>query len=116
MHTKPIEALLSTKLIWIKALDSAATHRRNLATTRMEAVIRIAIASFAVTLIAILTSAPAHADQYCLQGPDAGYPGDCSFSTYEQCMATASGTYNSCGTNPRYVATRTPSYPRYLRY
>ena len=39
-------------------------------------------------------------DRYCLQEPDFGYPGNCQFSTYDQCMATASGRAASCGINP----------------
>ena len=48
-------------------------------------------------------SAPAAAGDYayCLQGRDMGYPGDCSYSTYAQCMASASGRYATCGVNPR---------------
>jgi hypothetical protein len=39
-------------------------------------------------------------DSYCLQGRQHGYPGDCSYSSYRQCMATASGTGEGCGINP----------------
>jgi uncharacterized protein DUF3551 len=39
-------------------------------------------------------------DTYCLQGRKSGYPGNCQFSNYRQCMATASGTGESCGVNP----------------
>ncbi len=42
-------------------------------------------------------------DTYCLQGRSYGYPGNCQFSTYEQCMATASGTDSSCGINPMHA-------------
>jgi hypothetical protein len=42
-------------------------------------------------------------DRYCLQGRRWGYPGNCLFSTYEQCMATASGTPDYCGVNPQYL-------------
>ncbi|MDD1521674.1 MULTISPECIES: DUF3551 domain-containing protein [Bradyrhizobium] len=45
-------------------------------------------------------------DVYCLQGRTWGYPGNCQFSTYEQCMATASGTYAYCGINPVYAFAR----------
>jgi hypothetical protein len=45
-------------------------------------------------------------DHYCLQGRQWGYPGNCQFSTYQQCMATASGTDSSCGINPRYAFER----------
>lgn len=41
-------------------------------------------------------------DRYCLQGREWGYPGNCEFSTYAQCRATASGTDSDCGINPRY--------------
>jgi len=33
---------------------------------------------------------PARQDVYCLQGRSWGYPSNCEFSTYDQCMATAS--------------------------
>lgn len=39
-------------------------------------------------------------DRYCLQGRQSGYPGNCQFSTYQQCLATASGTNEGCGINP----------------
>lgn len=39
-------------------------------------------------------------DRYCLQGSGPGYPGNCEFSTFEQCMATASGQDAGCGINP----------------
>jgi hypothetical protein len=47
-------------------------------------------------------SAPAAAIDYpwCVQGKEVGYPGDCSYSTYAQCQASASGRYASCGVNP----------------
>jgi hypothetical protein len=39
-------------------------------------------------------------DSYCLQGRQSGYPGNCEFSSYQQCRATASGTNEGCGINP----------------
>jgi Protein of unknown function (DUF3551) len=39
-------------------------------------------------------------DSYCLQGRRWGYPGNCQFSSYQQCMASASGTVDYCGINP----------------
>lgn len=41
--------------------------------------------------------------RFCLQGRIWGYPGNCQFSTYEQCIATASGTNAYCGENPMYL-------------
>ncbi|MDH2357721.1 hypothetical protein ABIB90_008366 [Bradyrhizobium sp. JR4.1] len=49
---------------------------------------------------------PARQDVYCLQGRTWGYPGNCEFSTYDQCMATASGTLAYCGVNPTYAFQR----------
>jgi Protein of unknown function (DUF3551) len=56
----------------------------------------------ALTVLGSVTPAPAEAiqDRYCLQGRKWGYPGNCLFSTYQQCMATASGTNAYCGINP----------------
>ena len=51
-------------------------------------------------------SAPAQARDYpfCLQGRDIQTCyGDCRYSTYQQCQATASGTYASCYANPYYA-------------
>ena len=45
-------------------------------------------------------------NSYCLQGRQWGYPGNCQFSSYAQCMATASGTDAGCGINPQYAFTR----------
>jgi hypothetical protein len=49
-------------------------------------------------------------DRYCLQGRSWGYPGNCQFSTYRQCMASASGTFASCGINPTYAFARQRRY------
>lgn len=51
----------------------------------------------ALTVVGSVTPAPAEAIQarYCLQGRQWGYPGNCQFSTYQQC-----GTNSYCGINP----------------
>jgi hypothetical protein len=72
------------------------------------------LASFVLAAVSALTiagSSPASAgqviqDRYCLQGRQYGYPGNCQFSSYPQCMATASGTTSYCGINPRYAYAR----------
>ncbi|MBR0851555.1 DUF3551 domain-containing protein [Bradyrhizobium diazoefficiens] len=56
----------------------------------------------AVASLGASTSAVAQ-DRYCLQGRIWGYPGNCQFATYQQCMATASGTNAYCGINPQYA-------------
>lgn len=60
-----------------------------------------------------VSSAPAQARDYpfCLLGRDtAGGLGDCRYSTYQQCQATASGTYNSCYANPYFAYSEEPVY------
>ncbi len=47
-------------------------------------------------------------DLYCLQGRIWGYPGNCQFSNYAQCAATASGQDAYCGPNPTYLFARQP--------
>jgi Protein of unknown function (DUF3551) len=65
--------------------------------------------ALAISIAAISTIAsPAFAQdyKYCVQGTNAGYPGNCAFSTYAQCEATASGTNDGCGINPRFAYDR----------
>ena len=52
---------------------------------------------------AITTSAPAAADDYpwCLSGWQTGYPGECYYTSYAQCMASAWGRVAYCRINPR---------------
>jgi hypothetical protein len=54
---------------------------------------------------------------YCLQGIRWGYPGNCQFSSYQQCMVSANGTIDSCGINPQaaFPSQRRGDYrrPRY---
>jgi Protein of unknown function (DUF3551) len=62
-----------------------------------------AVLSGVAVLLAVGAISSAAANRYCLQGRDWGYPGNCQFSTYHQCMASASGTSAHCGLNPRYA-------------
>ena len=57
-----------------------------------------------------LIGPPGVQDRYCLQGRSWGYPGNCQFSSYRQCMATASGTFATCGINPAYAYGPQPQY------
>ncbi|QIO33808.1 DUF3551 domain-containing protein [Bradyrhizobium sp. 1(2017)] len=61
-------------------------------------------------------SEPTGPNSYCLQGRIWGYPGNCQFSSYAQCMATASGTNAYCGINPMYAFARQPSRAYRNRY
>ena len=62
-------------------------------------------------------SAPAAAYDYpwCAQGRGFGIPGDCSYSTYEQCQASASGRGLYCNVNPRAAFAQQPRRGRYYR-
>lgn len=64
--------------------------------------ISLAILTAMSALAAVGSVSPAGAaqDSFCLQGRRWGYPGNCQFSSYQQCMATASGTHDYCGVNP----------------
>jgi len=55
-------------------------------------------------------------DTYCLQGRQSGYPGNCEFSTYQQCMASASGTNEGCGINPMRAYAPQRRFARQSRY
>jgi uncharacterized protein DUF3551 len=72
----------------------------------------LSVLAMAAAIVAVgSTSAPAAAannDRYCLQGPTYGYPGNCQFSSFEQCRATASGTNEGCGVNPMRAAAARP--------
>jgi hypothetical protein len=61
------------------------------------------LASFAAV---VSTVQPAAAGRYCLQRGHTGFPGNCQFTTRQQCMATASGTNSTCNLNPRYAHAR----------
>jgi hypothetical protein len=42
---------------------------------------------------------------YCIKGCDFGAgPGDCSFTSYQQCQASASGRSATCAQNPNFSA------------
>lgn len=60
------------------------------------------------------TPAAARDYPYCIKGADYMGLGDCSFDSYQQCMATASGRYAYCSENPFYAgyAQRSEPAPR----
>jgi hypothetical protein len=66
------------------------------------AMLRI-LALAAVGAATMAGSGPAAAYDYpwCVQGRGVGIPGDCSYQTYGQCMASASGRNLYCNINPR---------------
>ncbi|MGY4512375.1 DUF3551 domain-containing protein [Bradyrhizobium sp. USDA 3650] len=60
-------------------------------------------AAFVAAGVLLLSAPAAKAQDYrwCIQGKGVGYPGDCSYSTRAQCLASASGRNVGCGINPR---------------
>ena len=67
-------------------------------------------ALWAVAIAAMATAGPAAAYDYpwCAQGRGVGIPGDCSYRTYGQCMASASGRNLYCNVNPRVAFGQLP--------
>jgi hypothetical protein len=66
-------------------------------------------ALMAIGVIAAAGASPAAAGSspFCIKGCDyggAGGLGDCSFSSYQQCQATASGQAATCYSNPYFNA------------
>ena len=74
----------------------------------MRRLLLAALSAASVLAIVGPASAAGIQDRYCLQGRIWGYPGNCAFSTFEQCAASASGTYASCGINPMAVSAPAP--------
>ena len=63
----------------------------------------IVAALLAASAATLAGSTPAAAIDYpwCVQGRGVGIPGDCSYTSYAQCMASASGRGLYCNVNPR---------------
>lgn len=65
-----------------------------------------ALLALGATIFAGLISAtPAAARDYpwCAQGGEYDYPGECAYSTYQQCQASVSGRLLFCDRNPRFA-------------
>jgi hypothetical protein len=67
---------------------------------------------------AIAGAGPAAAYDYpwCVTGGGFGYPGDCSYRSYAQCTASASGRRAWCNINPRAAYGRVPHGRHYRDY
>jgi hypothetical protein len=54
-------------------------------------------------LLVVATTGPTMAQDYpwCARTKGSGYYGDCSFTSFNQCMATVSGQRGNCAANPR---------------
>ena len=67
----------------------------------------LALAMSATIFATGVTPVAASEYRYCLQGDDYAGAGDCEFTSYQQCQATASGRTASCVANP-YLAAANP--------
>jgi hypothetical protein len=78
----------------------------------MRSLLLAAVALGSVAAIG-MTPSPVQARDYpfCIKGADYDNSiGDCSFDTYEQCLATASGRRAYCDANPFYVYPGRPAF------
>jgi hypothetical protein len=65
----------------------------------------LALMAFGVACVVDAAPAAAKDYPYCIKGCDfGGGAGDCSFSSYQQCLATASGRDATCAVNPSFNA------------
>ena len=70
------------------------------------------LALMAISTVSMIDTTPAEARDYpfCIKGAESWMSnGDCSFDTYPQCQATASGRLAYCDANPFY---RSHAMPR----
>ena len=75
----------------------------------------LTLSAAAAATAAGTSPAAAYDYPYCVQGRGVGYPGDCSYATYGQCMASASGRAVYCGVNPRVAFGLQQRRGRYYR-
>ena len=61
----------------------------------------MALTAAGATTLATTAAAAAYDYPWCVQGKGIGIPGDCSYRSYAQCMASASGRAAYCNVNPR---------------
>lgn len=83
--------------------NSRATHSTSMPVSQPRAG-TLALA-MGIAVAALCAAAPAQAQgrgsyAYCLTSPGYGYPGECSYATYAQCRASASGRRADCVLNP----------------
>jgi len=81
----------------------------------------IIVAALVVSGFALIGAQPAQAygvkHAFCIQGDDE-YPGlsNCTFDTYEQCLASASGRNLDCVANPYFAGRSDDPYAYQNRY
>jgi hypothetical protein len=61
----------------------------------------MALSAVGIATLAAPTPAAAYDYPWCAQGRGVGIPGECSYRTFAQCQASASGRNLTCNINPR---------------
>ncbi len=76
------------------------------------------VAVTAASAATLMATGPAAAREYpyCVRGGGYGYPGDCSYSSYAQCEASASGRLAYCDVNPRFAFAQQRRGRQYRNY
>ncbi len=77
---------------------------------------KVLLALVAISTAAVIDASPAAARDYpfCIKGKDWLSPvGDCSYSSYRQCQAAASGRFAYCDANPFYSRNQMPRRRHY---
>ena len=74
-----------------------------------------ALLAAGAAMVAGPTPAAAVDYPWCIQGGGWGIPGDCSYRSYAQCMASASGRFVYCNVNPRVAFGQQQRRERYYR-
>ena len=80
----------------------------------MRTLLFLALATSATIFATGVTPVAASEYRYCLQGDYAG-AGDCGFTSYQQCQATASGLTGYCVANPDLANVAVRTIPARLR-
>ena len=71
----------------------------------------LALATSATILAAGVIPVAANEYRCCLHGDDYSGPGDCGFTSYQQCQASASGRTAYCEVNPYLAYATVPTIP-----
>jgi Protein of unknown function (DUF3551) len=74
-----------------------------------------ALLAAGAAMVAGPTPAAAIDYPWCIQGGGWGVPGDCSYRSYAECMASASGRRVYCNINPRVAFGQQQRRGRYYR-
>lgn len=76
----------------------------------------LALAAAGAATVAGSGPAAAYDYPWCVVGAGLGYPGDCSYTSYPQCLASASGRLAWCYVNPTFAFAREPHPPHYRHH